>query len=102
MLYSEERRKMDYVFGVRRYFEGVVREWLNSNRGNSQDPIFQSYQRTAMKYQHDPFNPPTIVSNVDLCWNLTLMNNIIREKELLKDKVESNMSNGYLSMSPSL
>lgn len=51
------------------------------------------------RYKHDPMNPPQIVANVDLCWNMTEMNNLMRHKEELKDKVENNMGKGFLSMS---
>lgn len=88
LLYDEERNKMVYSQELRQMFTATIQNWLQQNRNGSIDPTYLSYVQAAQRYGHDPSNPPRIVTHIDLCWNLTELNNYLRNKEDLKDKIE--------------
>lgn len=98
LMYDEQQGKMTYTEEIKQLFTGIIQNWLMQNRGNPTDPVYLSYLNMARKYGHDPSNPPRIVMHVDLCWNLTELNNYLRHKEELKDKIEEHVRAGYLNM----
>lgn len=98
LLYNEEQNKMAYSQELRQIFTSTIQNWLQQNRNGSVDPTYLSYAQVAQRHGHDPSNPPHIVMHIDLCWNLTELNNYLRHKEELKDKIEEHVRAGYLNL----
>lgn len=80
LLYDEQRNKMTYTQELRQVFTNTIQSWLQRNANGSADPTYLSYVQMAQRHGHHPSSPPRIVVHVDLCWNLTELNNYSRNK----------------------
>jgi hypothetical protein len=59
---------MEYLIGIEKYFEGIVKDWLNNPQDNME--LYDDYIKVAMNHKHSPQNPPKIITKVNICWDL--------------------------------
>jgi len=90
---------MIYEEALTEQFNTIIRKWIQANQsGHMRDWLYSQYAQTAQRHGHDPANPPYIVRDTNLCWNLNELTNLRIVQERLNDDVEDHARRGYLKM----